>query len=141
MSTPSIGRIIWVYPIGASAQTQPFAAIVTYVHGDRMINAVGWNWAGDPQTWTSLALLQDGDPTLFTVKTKGQLTASQAHAQWMPYQKAVAAGTVPPTLHAATHTSAPPMSPPPPLPAASGTGVPASTFGRIGTGGISSGHE
>ena len=43
-----------------------------------------------PFAMTSLRLVQEGD----------QFGDWEPHAEWMPYQKSVAKGEIPPTLHA-----------------------------------------
>ena len=80
MISPTIGRVVWYWPT-AEQTGQPWAALVTYVHSDRMINVGGWDANGNPVRATSIALLQDDD------EPKGP------HCQWMPYQKGQAAKT------------------------------------------------
>lgn len=77
--TPTIGRVVWFYPEATPAghpEDQPFAALVTYVHSDRCINVAAFDHNGDPLKYTSVRLLQQGDPK----------PASGSYAQWMPYQ-------------------------------------------------------
>jgi len=77
--TPTVGRIVWYWPLvndGYDPVSQPFAAIVTFAFGDRMINLTAFDHAGNVETHTSVQLAQEGDP----VPTHG------GYAQWMPYQ-------------------------------------------------------
>lgn len=88
MISPTIGRVVLVHR-QASGSDQPEPALVTYVWHDRMINVGGFDHNGVPFARTSLALLQDGDAI-----------PGSDYAEWMPYQKKVAAGAIEPTLHA-----------------------------------------
>ena len=88
MIKPTIGRVVLVIR-GASDQAEP--ALICYVWNDRLINVGGFCCNGSPFALTSLRLLQDDDAAV----------TGQPYAQWMPYQKAVAAGEIPPVLHAA----------------------------------------
>ena len=87
MIKPTIGRVVLVHR-GKSEQAEP--ALVCYVHGDRMINVGGFDQNGAPFSATSIPLMQDDD-------VPGN---QNYYAEWMPYQKAVAAGQQAPTLHA-----------------------------------------
>lgn len=89
MIKPTIGRVVLVHR-GNSDQPEP--ALVCYVWNDRMINVGGFNKNGEPFKETSLTLLQDDDTPEGLGTTR--------YAEWMPYQKAVAAGDKAPTLHA-----------------------------------------
>jgi len=77
---PTVGRVVWYYPT-KEQDDQPQAALVTYVHDDRLINVGGFDHAGHPFQRTEVQLLQDDD------KPEG------FHAMWMPYQKGQAAKT------------------------------------------------
>ncbi len=85
MIKPTVGRVVWYYPPGVPHDSQPYAAIVAYVHSDTMINVGGFNANGEPFKDTSVLLLQDessyGNP------------GGGAWACWMPYQKGQAAKT------------------------------------------------
>ena len=80
MISPTPGRIVWFTPAVHSDtrydKSQPLAAIVTYVWGDRMINLTVFDQGGTPLSCTSVTLLQDNDPRL----------EAGYYAQWMPYQ-------------------------------------------------------
>lgn len=89
MISPTPGRVVWFTPITLANmatpyqydQRQPLAAMVAYVHHDRMINVVFFDQHGDSHSATSVPLLQDDD-----------LKPEQGYfACWMPYQKGQAA--------------------------------------------------
>lgn len=98
MISPTVGRVIWFTPPPADRLIglthQPWPALVTYVHGDRMINIAGFNSNGTPFSRTSVRLLQDDEKPSY----EGEPVAS-----WMPYQVAQAA-----TVTAPPVTSTPP---------------------------------
>lgn len=84
MIKPTIGRVVWFQPAKNPEQPlreQPFAALVTHVWGDRMVNLACFNEAGTPFSATSVPLLQDDD----------EKPAHGYFAEWMPYQKGQAA--------------------------------------------------
>lgn len=93
MIKPTIGRVVWYWPnahdlktLGAFAyegSDQPFAATVSFVHSDRMVNLSVVDHNGSQYERRSVTLLQDGD----TVNSKA------GYAEWMPYQKGQAAKT------------------------------------------------
>lgn len=85
MIQPTIGRVVWYYPHGATqvqAGEQPHAALVAYVHGDRCINIGYFDQNGNARNATSITLVQDDD----------QLP-EHGFCCWMPYQKGQAAKT------------------------------------------------
>ena len=74
---------MWFHePFVADTVEQPHAAIITYVHGDRMVNLVVFDPNGNSQGRTSVALRQEGD-----VAPNGMF------CEWMPYQLGQAAKT------------------------------------------------
>ncbi|WP_157651725.1 crAss001_48 related protein [Burkholderia ubonensis] len=84
MIAPTIGRVVWFQPAKPHDQPlrdQPFAALVTYVWNDRMVNLAYFEADGTPRSATSVALLQDDD----TGNVGGY------YAEWMPFQKGQAA--------------------------------------------------
>lgn len=97
MITPTNGRIVWYTPdvgfdnimIQHDGAT-PLAAMVTHVWSDRTVNLVVFDSDGYQHRRTSVTLVQDGDP-----KPSGG-----RYCEWMPYQKLVAKGEIPPVLHA-----------------------------------------
>lgn len=81
--TPTVGRVVWVFrPKDSIDIKQPEAALITYVHGDRLINVAGYNANGTPFSLTSLTLVQPEEPK-----------PEHNFAAWMPYQKGQAAKT------------------------------------------------
>jgi hypothetical protein len=101
MITPTVGRVVLLArPSSTLDAAQPECGLITWVHDERRINVVGFNKNGVPFTLTDVLLEQDEDLQ----------HPSGDYAYWMLYQKAVAADTIPPVLHAE-----PSGSPPPPL--------------------------
>lgn len=89
MIKPTNGRMVWVNDPAYS--DQPLAAIVTYVHSDHRINVCAFAPSGRALPMQDLWLLQAED---------ANQSPPVPHALSMPYQKAVAAGEIPPVLHA-----------------------------------------
>lgn len=80
---PTVGRVVWYYPDGSSEATQPLAAMVTAVWGERCVNLAIFEANGVPMSHppTSVALVQEGDD--LPKRTDGRLCR---HCRWMPYQ-------------------------------------------------------
>lgn len=79
MIHPSIGRVVWFQPShmgGAPDAVQPYAALITYVWSDRMVNVAAFRPDGTQLAATSVTLLQDDDP----------IPQTGHYAQWMPHQ-------------------------------------------------------
>lgn len=96
MIAPTIGRVVWYFPVESDLAVstgrlmeryddKPFLAHVCYVWSDTCVNLVVFDHAGQRFTRTSVAINVDG---------------ASPHAEWMPYQKAVAAATIPANIHA-----------------------------------------
>jgi len=91
MISPTVGRVVWVWPTKTSraiapkegSAAQPFVGFVTYVHGDREINVAGFDHSGLHFSATRVPLMQDDD----------KAPEGCIYAMWMPYQKAQAAKT------------------------------------------------
>lgn len=90
MIKPSIGRVVWFTPSRNSSAPvpiahadQPLAALVSYVHSDRLVNLGGFDANGAPFAATSVTLLQDDD-----IGNSGGY-----YAEWMPFQKGQAVKT------------------------------------------------
>ncbi|MCA8326113.1 DUF2829 domain-containing protein [Burkholderia cepacia] len=90
MIEPTVGRVVHFRPGKQAAnlriqcdKTQPLAAIVTYVHGPRMVNLAVLDALGRHHALTSVKLLQDDD--------KG--SDDEPFAEWMPFQKGQAGKT------------------------------------------------
>lgn len=74
MILPTVGRIVW-YRNETNLEGQPHAAIVTFVHSDRMVNLAVFDYNGKTFPATSVTLIQEGDPHTVT-----------EFCEWMPYQ-------------------------------------------------------
>lgn len=81
MITPTVGRVVWFHP--DHAHDQPQAAIITYVHSERIVNLAAFGPDGNTSPRASVRLLQDGE-----VNDEGEM-----YAVWMPYQVGQAAKT------------------------------------------------
>lgn len=80
MIKPSIGRVVWFQPGKLAEHTlrdQPYAALVTYVWSDTLVNLAAFDQNGMPFPATSVYLVQD-DATP---------PATGHYAEWMPFQK------------------------------------------------------
>lgn len=85
MIEPSIGRIVWYFADHAATKgmksthpEEPFAAIVTAIHTDRLVNLLVFDHQGTTFAMQSVPLFQgdeDDDETAI------------AHCEWMPYQR------------------------------------------------------
>ncbi len=94
MIKPTVGRVVWYWRATADLKNdQPYAAIVTYVHGDSLVNLVAFSKSGNMEAHDDVSLRQPEDPEWITTP----------FCEWMPYQKAVASGAIPPVLHAGTN--------------------------------------
>lgn len=81
MIKPTVGRVVWYTPVdnapeGVNHKGQPFAAIVTYVFHDRMVNLAVFDHNGVAQSRTSVPLVQEGE----------QPPNGSPYCEWMPYQ-------------------------------------------------------
>jgi hypothetical protein len=77
MIRPTIGRIMWYWPEKEYRSSLPWAAIVTNVHNDNMINLSVFNADGHHMAKSSVPVVQEGSP----------YTASDSpYVEWMPYQ-------------------------------------------------------
>lgn len=77
---PTIGRVVWFY--NRPGADQPCAAIVCYVHSDRLVNLAVFDQNGDTHSYCSVYLVQEGEEA-----------PDEIYAEWMPYQKGQAAKT------------------------------------------------
>lgn len=73
---PTIGRVVWFQ---TDYDSQPKAALVAFVHNDRLVNLGGFDASGQPFAATSVVLKQPNDPQ-----------PEFPFAMWMPYQVAQA---------------------------------------------------
>lgn len=79
MIKPTIGRVVWFQPAKQADQplrTQPYPALICYVHSDSLINVAYFNEGGTACSGTSVRLVQEGED----VPANGYFT------EWMPYQ-------------------------------------------------------
>jgi len=83
MIKPSIGRVVWYYPRGTQQRDnpdeQPNAALVVYVHNDRLVNLAGFDANGRHSQATSVRLIQEGDDA-------GEYGPYAPFCSWMPFQ-------------------------------------------------------
>lgn len=81
MIKPSVGRVVWYRPAGAT-HLPPHAALITHVWSDVCVNLAVFDAEGKPYARTSVPLAQaDGAPPV------------GSFAEWMPYQLGQAAKT------------------------------------------------
>lgn len=89
MIKPTVGRNVHFRNGEDGADEQAQAAIVTYVHSDNCVNLYVFGHSSGGSHHNSVKLLQDGEGK----------PESGEYAEWMPYQKQVAAGEIEPTQH------------------------------------------
>lgn len=84
MIVPTVGRIVHYYPPLATAETQPWPAMIAHVHNARCVNLALWDPTGHPieKPPTSIMLRQPGDPPA---------PPGVGWCEWMPYQTEKAA--------------------------------------------------
>lgn len=78
MIVPTVGRVVWFWPGGRRAKengVQPYAALVAFVHSDRLVNLGYVDANGGHSSATSVTLVQEGDAV-----------PDFGFAEWMPYQ-------------------------------------------------------
>lgn len=89
MIKPTVGRVVWFYPIGHPSLNlnnnlnAPLAAIIAYVWSDVLVNLAVFDCNGNSVPHTSIVLEQDEVPA----------PPGQSYCTWMPYQKGQAAKT------------------------------------------------
>lgn len=97
---PTVGRVVYFWPSAdfrSQEGAQPQAAIIAYVHGERMVNIAGFDCNGAPFSQTSVQLAQPGDAEV----PKGSFV------EWMPFQIGQAAKTIEAQAVAAQATAKP----------------------------------
>lgn len=84
MITPTIGRVVWYTPHPARfpETTQPWPALICFVHDDKTINVGGFMTDGTAFHAHNVPLMQDD-----TSARPGD----SGYCEWMPYQQAKAA--------------------------------------------------
>lgn len=89
MISPTVGRVVWFYKyVPGQGHKGPLDAHVCKVWSDTRVNLMVVDENGVPRGETSIYLVQDNEAC-----------PQSDYCCWMPYQKAVAAGTIQPTLH------------------------------------------
>ena len=79
MIVPTIGRVVW---FRTSEAKQPYAAVITFVWSDSLVNLCVFHPNGNAMARTSIHLHQEGEEY-----------PSGDYAEWMPYQIGQAAKT------------------------------------------------
>lgn len=109
MIIPTVGRIMLYFPDPEDNMITAFqigdethAAIVCYVHDGTVapsgsVNLAVFDRNGVSHSYTAVTVVQEGD----AIPERG------GYATWMAYQKAVAAGALPPAVHGQTEASPP----------------------------------
>ncbi len=77
MIKPTIGRIMWYWPELSARDDQPWAAIVTRVWSDNVVDLAVWDHNGNAKSRTSVPIVQDGSP---------HTAGDPQYVEWMPYQ-------------------------------------------------------
>lgn len=83
MIKPTIGQVVWYWKNIDEQQkegAQPFAALVTFVHSDELVNLATFDRNGDTYPVVGVPLFQG----------EGERPSGK-HCEWMPYQKGQAA--------------------------------------------------
>ena len=80
---PTVGRVVWFYPKGASPDQQPLPALVAHVWSDTCVNLAIFDANGNSivNPPTSVLLVQDGM----------EVPSGGLYCTWMPYQIQTAA--------------------------------------------------
>ena len=89
---PTVGRVLHFFPstqymasrkLAFGDPSQPLAAVIAYVHSDKMVNLTVWDQNGLQFDVCSVQLIQEGDT----------VPLCSFYAAWMDYQKGQAAKT------------------------------------------------
>ena len=84
MIKPTIGRVVWYYPLGDTSDEQPLAALIAHVWSDTCVNLAVFDSNGIASNQTSVFLYQNEPNTE---------KPSSSFCEWMPYQQGQAAKT------------------------------------------------
>jgi hypothetical protein len=68
---------MWYWPVKDQRDDQPYAAIVTHVWDDNLVNLCVFTPNGVPIATTSVPVVQDGSPYIID---------DSPYVEWMPYQ-------------------------------------------------------
>lgn len=79
--TPTVGRVVLVYPRGRDSDSPPLAGIIAHVHSDILINVGVFASDGTTFALTSVSLIPADE----------DIPYGENVATWMPYQAAQAA--------------------------------------------------
>lgn len=79
--TPTVGRVVLVYPRGRDSDSPPLAGIIAHVHSDILINVGVFASDGTTFALTSVSLIPADE----------DIPYGEDVATWMPYQVAQAA--------------------------------------------------
>lgn len=78
MIKPSVGRVVWYYPVGASRSEQPLAAIVAHVWSDTCVNLAIFDANGRP--------MEKPPTSVLLVQPENEVPGNGGYCEWMPYQ-------------------------------------------------------
>lgn len=73
MIKPTIGRVVWYHP--DAPHTQPWAALVCFVHNENTVNLTVFDDNGLGKSKLYVPLIQEGDAQPIGM-----------YCEWMPYQ-------------------------------------------------------
>ena len=97
MIKPTVGRIALYHPpfeADSGTNERTYAAIICHVWSDTCVNLAVFDNNGVASSQTSVFLYQGDD---------GTVRPSSQYCEWMPYQKAVAEGMIPPMIPPVLH--------------------------------------
>lgn len=103
MIAPTIGRVVLFTPNRNAYpdNTQPWPALICFVHSDSIINVAGFTNEGAAFSGVNIPLLQSDSDTR---------PIDSGYAAWMPYQQAKAAEDAAKTTTAAKAPNLPPVT-------------------------------
>lgn len=78
MIKPTVGRVVWFYPLGSKPTDQPLAAIVAHVWSDTCVNLAIFNANGVP--------MEKPPTSVFLVQEGAEVPSGGFYCAWMPYQ-------------------------------------------------------
>lgn len=78
MIAPTVGRVVWFYPKGHNAASQPLAALVAHVWSDTCVNLAIFDANGKP--------MEEPPTSVLLVQEEGEIPSGGHYCTWMPYQ-------------------------------------------------------
>lgn len=78
MIKPTVGRVVWFYPLGHQPYEQPLAAIVAHVWSDTCVNLAIFDANGVPMPKPPTSVL--------LVQPEAEVPAGGHYCAWMPFQ-------------------------------------------------------